>query len=615
MSLSVYDYVVIGFYLVFMLLLGPIYKSFSKTSSDYFRGGGTMLWWVVGSSSFMVTFSAWSFTGGAAKAYETGTFFLLLFFCNIVALIFMYFFTAAKYRQMRIITAIEGVRKRFGKVNEQVFTWLHIPTYLLFGGVWLYSVSIFMSGAFNIPTEVLIVLLGAVVIGMTVVGGSWAATAGDFVQMLVVVVITLIMAVMVLLHPDVGGFGGLIKQLPQEHFDWTSFARPSVLTFFGVTLMLNQLMVMNSMTVGAARYIFVKNGADARKAVLVSIAGFVLLAPIWMIPAVAATIFHPDLAAEFPNLNNPNEAAYVAMAISLLPNGMLGLLICGIFAASMTTMNSQLNVAAGTFVRNFYIRVLKKDASESRQILVGRIFIVFYGLSWMVIALIFRNLKGMPLFDLLLLIAASVNIPVAVPMFLGIFMKKVPAWSGWSTMLVGLIFSLGMRFVLTPDNIQAWISNMVLLKEPLNPRELGDMNIAITTAVLFLVCIAWFFVTKLFYNSRDTQYIKQVDAFFDEMHTPIDMAQEHGPAHESDRKQSNVMGTLCMIYGAFILLLLFVPNTNSSRVAILACGLFIGGLGLILRMVANNSSRVALRESDGDVSKKIASATSEPFDA
>ena len=86
--MSIYDYIVIGVYLVFMLSLGPIYKSFSKTASDFFRGGGGMLWWVVGCSAFMNSFTAWSFTGGAAKAYETGTFFLVIFVCNIVALIF-----------------------------------------------------------------------------------------------------------------------------------------------------------------------------------------------------------------------------------------------------------------------------------------------------------------------------------------------------------------------------------------------------------------------------------------------------------------------------------------------------------------------------------------------
>jgi Na+/proline symporter len=121
-GMSGYDYAVIVFYLAFMFFMGPVFKNFSKTASDFYRCGGGLLWWVAGSSTFMTTFTAWSFTGGAAKAYETGTFYMLLYLCNLIALVFTYFFTAARFRQMRVVTETEAIRKRYGNVNEQVFT-------------------------------------------------------------------------------------------------------------------------------------------------------------------------------------------------------------------------------------------------------------------------------------------------------------------------------------------------------------------------------------------------------------------------------------------------------------------------------------------------------------
>lgn len=51
--LTIYDYVVIGFFFLFMLSLGPIFKHFSKNDSDFFRGGAQMLWWMVGGSAFL----------------------------------------------------------------------------------------------------------------------------------------------------------------------------------------------------------------------------------------------------------------------------------------------------------------------------------------------------------------------------------------------------------------------------------------------------------------------------------------------------------------------------------------------------------------------------------
>ncbi|MDX2432582.1 MAG: hypothetical protein QNK35_16705 [Bacteroides sp.] len=580
--MSIFDYIVVAFYLAFMFLMGPIYKSFSKSASDFFRGGGGMLWWVVGSSTFMSTFSAWSFTGGAAKAYETGTFFLLLFACNILGYLFTYFFTAAKFRRMRVVTAIEAIRKRFGNTNEQVFAWLPIFSNLIIGGIYLYTISVFMYGVFGLNITLLIVLLGSVVFLMTLFGGSWAATAGDFVQMLILLSITLVMVFLTLKHPLTDGFAGLLDKIPEHHLNWSLFDRPWVVGFFAVTLLINQLVQNNSMTTtGGAKYVFVKNGRDARRSTLISIFGYLLLSPIWMIPAVAATYFHPDLASEFPMLNNPNEAAYVAMAQTLLPTGLLGLLVCAIFAATLTSINTFLNVSSGAFVRNFYIRVVNKKATESKQILVGRIFILIYGLLMILIAIYIQGLKSIPLFDLVLITAASIGIPSTIPLFYGIFFKKTPSWSAWSTMLVGFILAIVLRIVLTDD----FISSLFSPERAFTGQELADLNIAITTGMLFVTCTAWYFGSILFNRGKDISYEKQVDEFFNEMDTPIDMEVEHVGEHESDSRQYSVLGKLCLIYGGFVMLLNFIPNSWESRIYISICGTLILSAGIVLRSI------------------------------
>lgn len=579
--MTIYDYIVIGVYLVFMLALGPIYKSFSKTASDFFRGGGGMLWWVVGSSAFMTTFSAWSFTGGAAKAYETGTFFLILFACNLVALVVCLCFTAHKFRQMRVVTAVEGIRKRYGAASEQVYTWLPLVFQSFMGGVMLYTISVFMSGVFGVSMGLIIGILGAVVIVMTLLGGSWAATAGDFVQMLVVLMITIIMAVLTLGHKEIGGFSGLLSKVPDYHFQWTEFARPSIIILFAVTLLINQVTMMNSMLTGAARYLFVKDGRDARKAVIISIAGFLLLAPIWMIPAMGSAVLFPELGEMYPQLNNANEAAYVAIAMELLPQGLLGLLVCGIFAASLTSMNSLLNVYSGTFVRNFYIRLVKKDASELKQILVGRIFILIYGIIWILVALLFKNIKSLQLFDLILLASASIGLPTALPLTYGMFIKKTPEWTGWSTMVAGFVMSVAARFILTHEFMQSiWGQG-----SPLTARELGDLNIALTTGSIFIVCNVWFFFSMLFYKKTKPEYRERVDEFFTEINTPIDRADEHEPDYEGDKRQYSVLSSLCLAYGGLTLLLLAVPNGMKERLLILCCGGFVVLVGVILRAI------------------------------
>lgn len=595
-----YDYIVIAFYLGFMFLLGPIYKSFSKTSSDFFRGGGGMLWWVVGSSAFMTTFTAWAFTGGAAKAYETGTFFLVLFACNIAALIFCYLFVVAKYRQMRIITVVEGVRKRFGRTSEQMLAWFLIAMKILYGGGMLYTIAVFMASVFDgVSMPFLIILLGAIITLMTVLGGSWSATAGDFVQMIVVVMITVIMGVLTLVK--VGGIGTFLESIPSRHLDWTEFDRPVILVVFILTLCVNQLTQMNSMMEGAARFIFVKDAHAAKKAILIQIVGFVLLPIIWIVPPMMAAVWYPDMAAKFPGLNNPNEAAYVVMAMDLLPAGLFGLLVCAIFAATVTSLNSQLNIVGGSFVRNLYIQVFRPQASENEQIKAGRIFMLLYGVVWILLGLCFQKVEGIELFDLLLWISAATGLPLAVPLFLGIFYKKTPPWAGWSAMIAGFVPAAICGLLFKVDQVVQFLSqnpdlttNDVAMKiwmifggsPDLNSRELGDLKLAITTGLVVVFSMGWFYFTRVFYRKDEQPYVAQVDQFFEDMATPIQPEEHELGGHDNESRQCSVLGNLCLVYGVFISLLVFIPNAVSGRLIIFCCGAFITGVGVILRILS-----------------------------
>lgn len=573
---------VIAFYMAFMLALGPLYRKFSSTASDFFRGGGGMLWWLVGSSGFMVTFTAWSFTGGAAKAYETGTFFMLLFLCNCAALVFTYFFTAARYRRMRIITIVEAVRKRFGPANEQVFTWLPVPFFVVFGGISLYTIGIFMGVVFNASLPVVIIVLGAIVTGMAIFGGSWAVVASDFLQMLVVLSITVFMTFLVLAHADIGGLSGLLDQMPAYVFDWTEFDRPWIIVFFALTLLFNQVIQMNSIMQGAAKYVYCKNGPDAKRATVLQIVGFTLLSPVWMIPALAAIVFFPDLASLYPELNNPNEAAYVATAILLLPPGLMGLLVGGMFAATMSSMDTGLNRSAGIIVRNFYLPLINPEVSEARQILLGRIITAVFGCLMIFMGLFFNTLQSLPLFDLILLTSAAIGIPMATPMFLGIFDRKAPSWAAWSTTAVGLAVSIVLFPILQGEGAGARLQAFFGADPPLRPQEVADLRLAITTLVMLVVTIGWYFGCRLFSHLRPQAEVDRVDAFFEEMATPIDMAAEHAHSFETDQRQYKTISGACLLYGGFISLLALLPNTGLGRIGFLFCGGLVLLVGLAL---------------------------------
>jgi hypothetical protein len=112
---------------------------------------------------------------------------------------------------------------------------------------------------------------------------------------------------------------------------------------------------------------------------------------------------------------------------------------------------------------------------------------------------------------------------------------------------------------------------------------LGDLNIAVTTAVLLVVCISWFFGTMLCYRQEDRAYAKQVEQFFKDMKTPIDPTLERGPVYTRDSVQYRVVGAQALVYGGFICLLLLIPNSVTARLCILFCGMLLAGAGAVMR--------------------------------
>src|SRR3954451_13078194 len=122
-----YDYGIIGFYFLFILGVGLVFRRQSKNTSDYFRAGGAMPWWITGASAWIAGFSAWTFTGAAGKVYETGLLVLVLYYANLLGLVIVYAYTCVHFRRMQIVTWMEAVRQRFGPATEQIYTWLKLP--------------------------------------------------------------------------------------------------------------------------------------------------------------------------------------------------------------------------------------------------------------------------------------------------------------------------------------------------------------------------------------------------------------------------------------------------------------------------------------------------------
>lgn len=579
--LTFYDNAAVALYFGFMVLIGFAFRSFVKNTSDYFRGGGRMFWWMTGSSAFMTTFSAWTFTGAASSAYQHGPLVLVLFMGNVFGYLANYWFFAGRFRQLRIITPIQAMRDRFGPVSEQFFTWAYVPANVLQAGIWLGGLSIFCSAVFGLSLEATIIVTGVVVLLISLLGGTWAVVASDFMQVLVLLPISIVLAVYALV--DIGGPAELIAQFPAESLMGNDIHYSTIVAFWMCAVLVQKLLTTNNL-IDSYRYLTARDTANARKGALLA-AGLFLIGPIiWFIPPMVAAVRHPDLAAEFPQLGNrTSEAAYVVMGIDLLPVGMIGVLVAAIFAATMSSMDSGLNRNAGILIKNFYQPIFRKKATDKELLVTGKIVTVFLGVLIISAALWQVKFKNLGLFDVLLQFVALVGLPLNIPMFWGAVMKRTPDWSGWSTTVVGFCLSVLLKLYFDAS----WLNSFLDLDPPLTVRESNDYLFIVAVFVNTIIPSLWFVGTRFFYRERTDNRHEEVERMFENMRTPV--VADDNEVKETDVSQSRLLGRFSLAYGLFLAAFALIPNNIGGRIAFLFCGGLLVVIGVALRIASKRA--------------------------
>lgn len=597
--ITAYDYTVIGFYVVFMLSLGVVFRGLSKNTSDYFRCGGAMPWWITGTSAWLITFSAWSFVGAASEIYRSGLKVLLLFYASIPPLALVIWVTAVRFRRMRVVTWMEAVRERFGPVTEQFYTWIKVPVELVKAGIGLMTISVFMAAVFHVPINTVIIVLGITITVVAFAGGAFAVLASDFVQMLLVMTITLLAVVLTVRRPEIGGLGGLLAQVDAAHpghFQWWLAFRPAVLLGWGGAFLAVKFAELNSMEY-STMYLMPKSEAHARRMVVIPLIGGLVGPLFWVVPPLAATIMFPDLAAVFPNLSKPTEGAFVAVALKVMPVGLIGLLLCAMFGATLTQMDAAVNKYVGVFVRSFYRPVLQPDAPETHLLRVGKVCTLVFGGIIIALSLLINTYRTTDVFTLLNQVMVSVGLPLTFPVFLGLFYRRTPDWSAWGTALAGFAYSAWANFVFKaqlespdflarlPGALRTLIGNP---STPLSGAERADLLLVVTALGTTLVALSVFFGSSLFYSRTAAAERVRVDSFFSKLRTPLKPLED---AAMSDEPVYRLLGVLCLIYGGFILLLMFIPNSLGGRLCFLFVGGIIGAAGVVLHRISVRKRR------------------------
>lgn len=575
-GLPVVDYAIVAVYLVAVLGAGFWFARFNKGGSDFFVGGNRIPWWAAGISFYMTTFSAWMFTGAASFVYETGWFGWLYFAVKPIGFLIGFQLSAVRWRRARITSPVQFVEARYGRWTRLVLSIVLVLSMMYWPAHHLASVAKISAPALlpDMPEaiNVLIVFFGLFVLLYSVAGGIWAVSMTDVLQFLVLFAVCVAVIVAIFSSGDVGSVGDFIASVPTISFEH-KLAGGAVYTSWYVWGFLVSSIFGTVVGDKAQRFFLVKDEGEALKTGWMGF-GLLIISPLLFgLPPLVGKLLWPDISmlTAFAGTNRPEEAVFIAVVMKYMPLGIAGLFIAAMIAASMSALDSVWNTVSSIVSIDLYKGHINANASEADLLRVGRWTTIFLAVAAIGMALLIVN-SQLGIFTISNMVLGLIGIPVTIPLLVGILTRVPTRTSAIPAILTGIGISFISRFELdwtlgpqylvvigatfsslfvsrlltkiqAPSSVAVlilrsvgalvfaasicgvlWLWDAPRMSEAATVTVLSPLTWSILVAIAVLHALMSFRPDETEGTSEDN-----LNAFFERLRTPINVAQELGP--------------------------------------------------------------------------------------
>jgi SSS family solute:Na+ symporter len=540
MILQALDWWIIGIFFLILLAIGWVAsQSASRNISEYFLGGRSMPWWLLGISMVATTFSADTPNLVAGLVREGGVANNWAWWAFLITGMVTVFIYAKLWRRSEVVTDLGLYELRYGGKAASFlrgFRALYLGILfncLIMGTVTLAGIKI---GSIMLGLEpwVIVLSISVIVVIYSSLGGIKGVIWADFFQFGIAMTGAFYAAYIVLQEPEIGSLQALITHpnvVPKLNLIPDLSDTSLLLTLFIIPIAVQWWAVWypGSEPGGggyiAQRMLAAKDEENAIGAsLLFNVAHYALRPWPWIIVALASIIIYPDLAsikAEFPNIKDQylgDDIAYPAM-LTKLGKGWLGLVVASLIAAIMSTLSTHLNWGASYLVNDFYKRFVRPDSSEEHLVAMGRWTTAgLMILSAIMATTILEN--ATQAFDILLLSGAGSG----AIYLLRWFWWRINAW----TEIVAMASATIMAFVLVLLVPDAWVETYLL--------DAAAVKLLIAVSFTSLVWIATTYLTKPESMETLIRFYEQVQPGGPGWKKVIDAAEKQGILFSEEQK-------------------------------------------------------------------------------
>jgi solute:Na+ symporter, SSS family len=475
------DTAVITIFSVFVLGVGMLFSRKGNNIKTFFAGGESVPWFIGGLSLFMSFFSAGTFVAWGSIAYKYGWVAITIQWTMCIGALITGFWFAPRWKKTGALTAAEFIRQRLGLKVQKVYIFIFTLVNVFIKGSVLYPVSKLVSTSLHLPLIQTTIGLGFLMISYTAAGGLWAVMVTDILQFVVLTASVFIL--LPISFDKVGGVESFTKAVPQDFFN---LLNGEYTIGFIIAFALYHISYIAGNWTFVQRYTSVNSPQSARKVVFL-FAGLYLISPIiWMLPPMIYKAINPSLQGL------DVENAYLYMCQLVLPGGLLGLMLTGMYFSTSASANTALNVVSAIFTNDVYKGIINPNATEQQLMRVARLSSWFFGILMIIIALIIPYVGG--IVEVILSIGAVTGGPLLVPSLWALFSKKISGKTTLSITLFTLFVNLIFKILLP-----------ILLDFKLNRAE--EMMLGMGLPILLIVINEFFIQRNKIESSDYTNYL------------------------------------------------------------------------------------------------------------
>ena len=445
-SFGALNWITLIAYLGGLLAVGFVCARKTQSTEDFYVGGRSIPWWAAGISIFGTALSAITYLALPARVFATSCGVILLNVGIVLVAPFIAYMYIPKLRRLNAVTAYQLLEDRFD-LGLRLFGSASFILFQLFRmGIVIFLPALALSAVTGFNLTLCIVSMGIISTVYTAFGGIKAVIWTDVLQVIVLVGGALCALILIALNLE-GGFSTVVslgREAGKFNFpaiEW-SWAADSFLVFLFAAIFSNALVPYTSDQAVVQRYLTTSTEQQAQKAVWTNVFLSIPVTILFALLGIALFVFYkvnPDLLGPL----DKNDQILPWFVAHEMPAGLAGLVIAGVFAAAMSSLDSSMHSIC-TAISNDFVKRFKSDWADHHQLNFARILVAFLGILGTITALVMSTLEIGHLFDFFISLIGLIASPVAGLFLLCILVpqaNRLHAWIGLGASLVSLTYA------------------------------------------------------------------------------------------------------------------------------------------------------------------------------